>query len=94
MEDFSMLDKNYIPGLEKWGKYLVYAMAIGIDSKVIKQLKVVYPNSEQLIGGTGSYFEMMLNTDFCKVVFGAINLSIESALLEYTYENAPKHDWY
>jgi len=43
MEDFSLLKEKEVPDLVLWEKYLVYATAFGIADKVIKQLKVVYP---------------------------------------------------
>ena len=44
MEDFSLLKEKEIPDLVLWEKYLVYATAFGIAEKVIKQLKIVYPD--------------------------------------------------
>ncbi|MDO5557723.1 MAG: DUF2207 domain-containing protein [Clostridia bacterium] len=46
MEDFSMLDKREVPELPLWEKYLVFATAFNISSKVLKQLKIVYPELE------------------------------------------------
>ena len=43
MEDFSMMKEKEVPELVLWEKYLVYATAFGISDKVLKQLKVVYP---------------------------------------------------
>ena len=43
MEDFSLLKDKEIPALIVWEKYLVYATAFKISSKVLKQLKIVYP---------------------------------------------------
>lgn len=43
MEDFSLLKEKEIPDLVLWEKYLVYATAFGIADKVLKQLKVAYP---------------------------------------------------
>ena len=43
MEDFSYLDEKEVPELVLWEKYLVYATAFGIADKVLKQLKVKYP---------------------------------------------------
>ena len=43
MEDFSTMDKKDLPSIVLWDKYLVYATAFGMADKVIKQLKVVYP---------------------------------------------------
>ena len=43
MEDFSLLNEREVPDLKLWEKYLVFATAFGISEKVLKQLKVVYP---------------------------------------------------
>lgn len=43
MQDFSKLNEREIPELALWEHYLVYATAFGIANKVIKQLKVKYP---------------------------------------------------
>ena len=43
MEDFSYLNEKEVPQLVLWEKYLVYATAFGIADKVLKQLKVKYP---------------------------------------------------
>ena len=44
MEDFSLLKEKDVPDLALWEKYLVYATAFGISEKVIKELKIVYPD--------------------------------------------------
>ena len=43
MEDFSLLNEKEVPDLALWEKFLVYATAFGIAEKVLKQLKVAYP---------------------------------------------------
>ena len=43
MEEFSLLKDKEVPALVLWEKYLVFATAFGISEKVLKQLKVVYP---------------------------------------------------
>ena len=55
MEEFSMLDKREVPELVIWEKYLVYATAMGVADKVIKQLKIVYPNFEEMTNGIETY---------------------------------------
>lgn len=44
MEDFSLLKEKDVPDIAIWEKYLVYATAFGISEKVIKELKIVYPD--------------------------------------------------
>ena len=81
MEDFSMLDKREVPELIVWEKYLVYATAFGIADKVIKQLKIVYPNFDEITTmnmATYTYMNVMINTDFNKSFSSAISSSISS----------------
>ena len=49
MEDYSMIDDREVPELVIWERYLVYATVFGIADKVLKQLKVQYP---ELADGT------------------------------------------
>lgn len=81
MEDFSMLDKREVPELVIWEKYLVYATAFGIADKVIKQLKMVYPNFEEMTNGinTYAYMNIMMHTNFSSSFSNAISTSIASA---------------
>ena len=82
MEDFSMLDKKEVPELVIWEKYLVFATAFGIANKVIKQLKIVYPNFEEITTGmnTYSYMYIMMNTNFSTSFSNAIGTSINSSI--------------
>ena len=82
MEDFSMLDKREVPELVIWEKYLVFATAFGIADKVIKQLKIVYPNFEEITTGmnTYSYMYIMMNTNFSTSFSSAISTSINSSI--------------
>lgn len=81
MEDFSMLDKREVPELVIWEKYLVYATAFGIADKVIKQLKMIYPNFEEITNGinTYAYMNIMMHTNFSSSFSNAISTSIASA---------------
>ena len=81
MEDFSMLDRREVPELVIWEKYLVYATAFGIADKVIKQLKIVYPNFDEIATtnlGTYTYMNLMINTDFSKNFSNAMTTSMSS----------------
>lgn len=82
MEDFSMLDKREVPELVIWEKYLVFATAFGIADKVIKQLKIVYPNFEEITTGmnTYTYMYIMMNTNFSTSFSSAISTSINSSM--------------
>lgn len=81
MEDFSMLDRREVPELVIWEKYLVFATAFGIADKVIKQLKIVYPNLDEMTNGinTFTYMNLMMNTDFSSSFSNAISSSMSSA---------------
>ena len=77
MEDFSLLKDKEIPALILWEKYLVFATAFGISEKVLKQLKVVYPEITDMNSAinTYSYIHIMnsINIGDC------INSSVYSA---------------
>lgn len=80
MQDFSMLDKREIPEVVIWEKFLVYATAFGIADKVLKQLKVIYPNIEQEFGTSHyGYMYLMMNTDFSNSFSHAITTSMSTA---------------
>lgn len=81
MEDFSLLDEKEIPALEVWEEYLVYATVFGIADKVIKQLKMVYPQIEEMDNfNTASYIYLMSHTNFNSSFSNAINSSISSTM--------------
>ena len=81
MEDFSMLDRREVPELVIWEKYLVYATVFGVAEKVIKQLKIVYPNFEEITSGvnTYTYMNIMMHTNFSSSFSNALSTSIASA---------------
>lgn len=86
MEEFSMLDKREVPELVVWEKYLVYATVMGVADKVIKQLKIVYPDFDKISDGltTYTYMNLMLHTDFSNSFSNAISSSIQSARATYS----------
>ncbi len=43
LQDFSRLDERDYKSIAIWEHYLVYATALGVSKKVIKQLKIVFP---------------------------------------------------
>lgn len=60
MNDFSKMDEKDLPSIVVWRKYLVYATVFGIAKKVIKQLKVVYPDfADDEYFGSSSYMAAM-----------------------------------
>lgn len=80
MEDFSLLNEKEVPALVVWEKYLVYATAFGISEKVLKQLKIVYPNIDEMDGiNTSTYMYFMYHSNFNTNFSRAINSSIASA---------------
>lgn len=80
MEDFSMLDKKEIPEIVIWEKFLVYATAFGIADKVLKQLKIVYPNMSEEIGTNHyAYMYLMMNTNFSSSFSNAVTNSMSAA---------------
>jgi uncharacterized membrane protein len=67
MEDFSLIKEKEVPELILWEKYLVYATAFGISEKVLKQLKVVYPQmlDEGYMNSHGyTYMYLMTSNNF------------------------------
>lgn len=83
MEDFSLLNEKEVPAIEVWEKFLVYATAFGIAEKVIKQLKMTYPNYEQLTGGDYTMMHLMMHTDFSSSFSSSISSTMSS-----TYSSA------
>ena len=84
MEDFSLLKEKEIPDLILWEHFLVFATVFGISKKVIKQLKIVYPNFEDSINTSNyTYMYLLSTTDFEKNFSNAVSTSISN-----TYSSA------
>ena len=83
MEDFSLLNEKEVPDIVLWEKFLVYATAFGIAEKVIRQLKMVYPNFEQLTGNDYTVTYLMMNTNFNSSFSSTVSSSMSS-----TYSSA------
>lgn len=80
MEDFSLLDEKEVPALIVWEKYLVYATAFGIADKVLKQLKTIYPNIDEMDTiNTSTYMYFMYHSNFTSSFTSSINSSISSS---------------
>lgn len=77
MEDFSLLKDKEVPALALWEKYLVFATAFGISDKVLKQLKVIYPEINDMNSAmyTYSYIHIMNSVN----IGNCINSSVYSA---------------
>ena len=91
MEDFSMLKERDIPDLVLWEKYLVYATAFGISDKVIKQLKVVYPEMSNLDGSTYCYMHMMSSSNYGNNFLNEFNAEVNSAYSAYRSAYSSAH---
>ncbi len=80
MEDFSQLDKKEIPEIVLWEKYLVYATAFGIADKVLKQLKIVYPDYDtQLDTVTYTHMYLIMHSNLNHSISSSVSSSITSA---------------
>ena len=81
MEDFSLLKEKDVPDLAVWERYLVYATAFGISEKVIKQLKIVYPDFDNYDYNIYPTIFIMSHMDFSssfKSVSNAMSSSFSS----------------
>ena len=80
MEEFSLLDKKEVPEIAIWEHFLVFATAFGIADKVLKQLKIVYPDIENTVNiNTYPYMYLMVHTDFSRSFSNAISTSMSTA---------------
>lgn len=86
MEDFSMMKEKSVPELVLWEKYLIYATVFGIANKVLKQLKVVYPEilDESYLSSNGyTYLYLMyspkFNNSFINTLNNCVTTSYHSA---------------
>lgn len=59
MEDFSALKERELPELSMWERYLIYATAFGVAEKLLKELKLVYPDFENT-NFYSNYYNMIL----------------------------------
>lgn len=90
MSDFSMLDKREVPELVLWEKYLVFATVFGIADKVLKQLKVVYPEllDENYINRNRySYLYLMYYGNMNTTFINSINNSITNTYNSINYSS-------
>lgn len=91
MQDFSMMEEKEVPELVLWEKFLVYATAFGISDKVLKQLKVVYPqfaDSDYMISNGYSYLYWMSYGNFSNSFIHSINNSISSTYSSINYSSS------
>lgn len=81
MEEFSLIKDREVPELVLWEKYLVFATVFGIADKVIKQLKVVYPelSNPDTLSSQYAYMHIACNSNSNFNFVSSINSSIGSA---------------
>lgn len=82
MEEFSLLKDKEIPDLVLWEKYLIYATGFGIADKVIKQLKLVYPNFDEY-SNQCTYMYLMRDNSFGHNFLHELNHGVDSAYSSY-----------
>lgn len=90
MEDFSLLNEKEVPALILWEKYLVYATAFGIADKVLKQLKIRYPelaDETYLINNGYMYLYMMNRCNLNTVVASGMQKAYSTGLSERAARN-------
>lgn len=81
LKDFSRLDKAGMPSIVLWEHYLVYAISLGVAKEVIRQLPIVFNDTDLdnsnltfMHGAAFGYF-----SGFTTVFDGTVN-SVESAI--------------
>lgn len=91
MEDFSLLKEKEIPDLVLWEKYLVYATTFGISDKVVEQLKVIYPQINQIKDERITYMHFISDSRFGSDFIQNLNTGVESVYRNY--QNAYNTDY-
>lgn len=88
MVDFSLLKEKEVPALALWEKYLVFATAFGVADKVIKQLKVAYPelNNQDTIRNMVIFNTFYDGSSFNTNFINSINSS--TASINSTYSSS------
>lgn len=83
LNEFTLLDEKELPELFMWEKYLVYATVLGVSEKVLKKLKLCYPelNDEKFVKSNMLFFSTISSTNMNFVSgLNDITSSIESAV--------------
>lgn len=81
MEDFSLLNEKEVPDLILWEKYLVFATAFGIADKVLKQLKVKYPELQEREGYNYIYMGLLYRSTLNTAFLSSLNNSVHKAYM-------------
>lgn len=88
MEDFSLLDEKEVPDLILWEKYLVFATVFGIADKVLKQLKVKYPELQQIDGYDYAYMNLLYHNTLNMAFLTTLNTSVNKVYMGGLSANA------
>lgn len=88
MEDFSLLNEKEVPDLRLWEKYLVYATAFGISDKVLKQLKIRYPELQEIDGYDYVYMNLLYRSSLNTAFLTTFNNSVNKAYMGGLSANA------
>lgn len=81
MEDFSLLNEKEVPDLVLWEKYLVYATAFGIADKVLKQLRVKYPDLQNIDGNSYAYMHLVYHSTLNTAFLTSFNTAVNKAYM-------------
>lgn len=90
MSEFSLMKEKEVPELVLWEKYLVYATVFGISEKVLKQLKVVYPqiSDEEYMNSHGyTYMYLMYSSNFNNSFLSSLNTAVGNSYNNVTTSN-------
>lgn len=88
MKDFSLLNEKEVPALILWEHFLVYATVFGIAEKVLKQLKIKYPELlENSTLNETTYMYMMYNSGLGHSLATSISNSITSSYTSGNYSS-------
>lgn len=81
MEDFSLLNEKEVPDLKLWERYLVFATAFGIADKVLKQLKIKYPELQNMDGYDYAYMHMLYHSSLNNSFLNTLNTSVNKVYM-------------
>lgn len=85
MENFSLLNEREVPELVLWEKYLIFATAFGIADKVLKQLKIKYPelmDEDYMLNNGYMYMYMMNRYNFDRALNSGIQKAYSTGLAQ------------
>lgn len=59
LDDFTTFDEHGLPDVAEWRRYLVYAVALGRNKKLKKQLEIKYPTAYQTTDNNDYWYNLM-----------------------------------